>query len=377
MKTINPNRMKKLSIYLSVAFAILTLFSSCSDDFELVKLADMDSIPPSEIVSPAQGASLELLMDNASDTLKFNWTATDYGISLAVSYQLEIAAAGTNFADPYTIYNGSETKAAITVAALNTALLNNLGLEPEVANSIEFRVLSSISTATGNLASETQTVSITPYATSFPPIYMIGAATGGWDTSLAVEVASASPNVYSTIWKFVQNETFRFFAQPDWGASSYNYPYFADGSVSSLLENAMDGDKNFRFLGTTGYYRITVNMKTLTVDMEAVSEPVMYMTGAGIGGWSQPGTGSSIKMTFVKENVWRATATFVSGEAWRFFAQADWGPTSYNFPYFASGTVASMFENAGDGDSNFKNKSGGTYVITLNLNDLSVTVAAP
>jgi hypothetical protein len=260
---------------------------------------------------------------------------------------------------------------------LNTAILNKLALEPETETSLEFRVISSVSTAVDNLASETQSVTLTPYATVFPPIYMIGAATGGWDTALAVEMPSSAPNIYSAIWKFEQNEAFRFFAQQDWSPTSYNYPYFADGSVSNLLEDAEDGDHNFKFLGETGYYRVTVNMKTLTVEMESVAEPVMYMTGAGIGGWDTPGTGASIKMTFVKENVWEATATFIAGEAWRFFAQADWSPTSYNFPYFAEGTVADMFENAADGDKNFKNKSGGTYVVTLNLNDLSVSVSAP
>ena len=187
---------------------------------------------------------------------------------------------------------------------------------------------------------------------------MIGAATGGWDTSLAVEVPSSSPSVYTAVWKFSQNEAFRFFAQPNWDPTSYNYPYFATGTVSNLFENNIDDDSNFKFVGETGFYRVTVNLKTFTVSMESVPEPVMYMTGKGIGEWDTPGTGASIKMTFVKENVWTATATFVSGEAWRFFAQADWNPTSYNFPYFADGTVADMFENAGDDDSNFTNKSG-------------------
>jgi len=376
--------MRKL-IHLFIITLAIGLLSSCEDN-DLTTLDLSTSTKP--VLANLPGTStksgmtdelsaIDLTMENETEALIFTWTPADYQLDLAITYKLQIAEAGTDFEEFYTLYSGSTPTCSITVKELNTAILNKLGLEPDVETSIEFRVVSSISSGVSDLSSETKQATVTPYPTEFPPIYMIGAATGGWDTNLAVEVQSSAPNVYSAVWKFIQNETFRFFAQPDWNATAYNYPYFSGGSVSNLFENAADGDSNFKFTGETGFYRITVNLKTFTVTIESVPEPLMYMTGDGVGGWSQPGTGSSIKMTYVKENIWKATATFVAGQAWRFFAQADWGPASYNFPYFADGTVASMFENAGDGDSNFKNKTGGTYVVTLNLNDLSVTVAAP
>ncbi|WP_163707405.1 SusE domain-containing protein [Mangrovibacterium lignilyticum] len=367
--------MRKL-IHLFIITLAVGLLSSCEDD----DLTTLD-LNVSKAPALAELPDINLSMDNQDQALAFSWSAADYDLDLAITYKLQIAKSGTDFAELYTLYSGSALSTSVTVKDLNTAILDKLGLEAEVETSIEFRVISVVNSevndlTTGNKDASMQ-VSLTPYITSFPPIYMIGSATGGWDTALAVEVPSSAPSVYSSVWKFIQNEAFRFFAQPDWNPTSYNYPYFASGSVNSLLEDAADGDNNFKFVGETGYYRVTVNMKTLTIEMEPVAEPVMYMTGAGIGGWDTPGTGASIKMTFVKENVWKTTATFVSGEAWRFFAQADWGPTSYNFPYFVDGTVADMFEDAADGDHNFKNKSAGTYVITLDLNETSVTVVAP
>ncbi|GET27278.1 SusE domain-containing protein [Prolixibacter sp. NT017] len=351
---------------------VLGIVSSCTQK-------DLTIYNPDNATGPTltMPSSVTMSMDNKADSVEFSWTPSDYNLQVAVTYSLQMDTVGDNFANAYTLYSGADDHFSITVGDLNSALMGQLELPAEQSASVEFRVVSNISDNVADLNSASQSIDLTPYKTVFPPIYMIGAATGGWDTSLAVEMPSTEPNVYSTIAKFTQDQAFRFFAQPDWGPTSYNYPYFESGTISSLLENAQDGDSNFQFLGATGYYRITVNLKTLTVDMTSVPEPVMYMTGAAIGGWDQPGTGASVKMTFVKENVWKGTADFISGEAFRFFAQADWGPTSYNYPYFADGTVDPMLEDAQDGDNNFKfTGTSGTYEITLNLNDLTVTMTA-
>jgi hypothetical protein len=185
---------------------------------------------------------------------------------------------------------------------------------------------------------------------------------------------SSAPKVYQTIAYFLKGETFRFFAQPDWGPTSYNYPYFSGGTVDAKLEDAQDGDNNFKVLGETGYYDITVDLKNLTVTMTAVAEPVMYMTGAALGGWDW--TTNYVQMTWKSNGIFEATTEFISGEAFRFFAQPDWSPVSYNYPYFADGSVDPLFENAQDGDSNFRFiGTTGMYKIRLNMLDLIITMS--
>jgi hypothetical protein len=78
-----------------------------------------------------------------------------------------------------------------------------------------------------------------------------------------------SNGIFEATTDFINGEAFRFFAQKDWGPTSYNYPYFAGGTVSNLFENANDGDKNFRFTGTTGNFKITLNMLDKIVTMTA------------------------------------------------------------------------------------------------------------
>jgi starch-binding outer membrane protein SusE/F len=72
------------------------------------------------------------------------------------------------------------------------------------------------------------------------------------------------PGVFKATTAF-QNDTFRFFAQANWGPDSFNYPFFT--TVDSKFENGNDGDKNLRFIGTPGTFTITVDLNNKTVQM--------------------------------------------------------------------------------------------------------------
>ncbi|TFH47735.1 MAG: SusF/SusE family outer membrane protein, partial [Bacteroidia bacterium] len=248
------------------------------------------------------------------------------------------------------------------------------GLNPDEAVDMQFRIKATIHPDVPVVYSDVTEAKITPYATTFPPIYMTGGATGGWNWDLYTykELRSSAPNVYETVAKFINGEAFRFFKQADWNPVSWNYPYFT--TVSSEFENAVDGDSNFRFVGTTGYFKVTVNMTTKTVSMVAVAEPVLFATGAALGGWNWDT--DNIQLTWLSNGIFRATTNFAV-ETFRFFKQAGWGD-GYNYPYFDGGTVSPLFENANDGDSNFKFiGTPGSYTITVNLIDKIVTMTQP
>jgi hypothetical protein len=207
---------------------------------------------------------------------------------------------------------------------------------------------------------------------------MTGAATGGWGWTLYQykDLRSSAPSVYSTIAYFLNGETFRFFKQTDWNPTSWNYPYFT--TVDADLENALDGDSNFRVVGASGYYQVTVNMKTKIVTMDPVDDQVMFMTGSGVGsgtwGWNP---GEYVAMTWLSNGIYRASCGFINAGTFRFFAQTGWS-TSYNYPYFDGGSVTPLLENANDGDKNFKVVgASGSYTITVNIIDKIVTMTQP
>lgn len=359
--------MKKISLILLLF--ITAFMVSCEKDKENVLIKETIS---ANDLNSLSSSTFVLLIDNAAENFQtFSWTEVDYGFQAVVTYVVQADIKGNNFSAPIDLLTATAvTSGTITVGDLNKALLG-AGLDPDVAVDLQFRVKATIHTAVAPVYSDIVEAKVTPYATSFPPIYMTGAATGGWNWDLYTykELRSPLPNVYETIAHFLNGEAFRFFKQTDWSPTSWNYPYFT--TVSPLFENAADGDSNFRFIGTTGYYKVTVNMSTKTVSMEAVDEPVLYATGAALGGWDW--TDNYIQLTWLSNGIFRATTDFAN-ETFRFFKQVGWGD-SYNYPWFDGGSVSAMFENAADGDSNFRFVgTPGTYTITVNLLDKIVTM---
>jgi hypothetical protein len=364
----------KNTIYLFFAILALTSLYSCEEDPELFV-----SISPTAatISSPADGSSFVLSLETANDTLTIAWNNADFGFQASTTYTIEIDKKDNKFvaAQDLAVVGSPAREYKISLGDLNNILLG-LGLPANDVSVVELRIRATISDDVSPAFSSTISLNVTPYQTSFPPIYMIGGAVGGWDPSLAVEMRSSEPYVYETIAYFTSGEAYRYFATPGWDADpQYNWTYFEGGTVDANLENAQDGDTNIRFIGTTGYYKMVVNTNTKVITMEAVDEPKMFLIGNGIvdAGWN---TATAVQMTWVSNGIFKATTEFAN-EAFRFFAQQDWGPTSYNYPFFADGEVSSLLEDAGDGDNNFKFVgTEGIYTITVNLLDLTVTMEA-
>ncbi|WP_212747545.1 SusE domain-containing protein [Fodinibius saliphilus] len=353
------------------------MFSSC-DKGQLGPVANTTDPEAPSITSPSSGESYTLSRNQAdtATVMTLKWLKPDYGFTSAPTYDIQLDVAGNNFSDATEVASIQDTAYSIAVGDLNKMLLSK-NLAGGQAHSIEIRVLATISDSVQTTVSSPVALSITPFQTDFPPIYMIGTAVSAWDPGQAVIVPSTEPNVYSTLAEFTNGEAFRFFGQEDWGPDSWNYPYFS--TVDNLFVNANDNDSNFQFTGQTGWYKVTVNMDDKSVSLEAADEPIMYMTGSGIGGWNEPGTGESVKMTYVQDGVFEATTEFNKDGAFRFFAQAGWGPTSYNYPYFSDndGTIDELLINAEDGDKNFQ-FTGETknYYVKVNINDYIVEMEA-
>jgi starch-binding outer membrane protein SusE/F len=365
-------KMKTLKQFL-VALMMMGVFTACEDDS--IKAVLKSDVGPNVLQTPATTSFVLSLDEKDNNFATIGWTATDFGFSASVIYTLEADLAGKNFENAVELATTSTLSAALNVGATNDILLG-MGLTPEAPTEVQLRVVSVVNDNVEPVYSNTISVTLSAYATSFPPIWGMGAGLKGWGPwpANAVEWQSSEFRKYETVAYFTKGETFRWFGQLDWGPISYNYPYFT--AVSSVFENGNDGDSNLRVVGDSGWYRVAVDLGAKTVTATAVDEPVMYMTGAGIGGWDQPGTGTSIKMTYIKPGVFQADANFVSGADWRFFGQANWGPVSYNFPFFTS--VPDYFGNANDGDSNFRVLgASGTKKVTVDINEKTVTLGDP
>jgi hypothetical protein len=346
------------------------LLFSCEDD--AVKLELNKSVQPNEI-QPLSKTEYTLALAEAANVAEtFSWKSPDYGFPAAGSYTLQLDKAGNGFANAIDLFTTSNLSNSITVGELNKKLLD-LGLSPDEKADVEIRLRTLINDNVPVVYSAVRSFSVTPYATIFPPIYMIGDATGGWDLAKAVKLKSIAPSKYQTTAEFTNGGKFRFFSSPTWDANpQYNWTTFSGGSVDAKLENGQDSDNNLKFTGATGWYLITADTKNKTITLEPKDQPRLYMIGAAIQGWD---LGKAVELTRIEDGLFKATTNFKSGETFRFFTAPDWSKGTINYPYFSGGHVDPLFENAADNDSNLKFLGEtGDYTITVDLNTLTIVM---
>lgn len=310
-----------------------------------------------------------------TNKIEFSWTKADYGFQSATSYLLQIDVAGNNFSGPANIITTSDTLAQITQLQLNTKL-QGIGIPVSTATDVEVRVIAYVSQYVDSLYSAVVPMNITLYSTTYPSIYMIGAATGGWDTNKAVEVASTGePYKYTTIAYFdaTNGSNWRFFSSPAWNASLGGYDKFTVYPTDLLAPATSDGDPNFNFIGEKGWYEMTVNTQTGTITMTATTEPVMYLTGDATHGWNWDDPVTQI--FWVGYKIWEGDVNFVSQNAFRIFMQKDWGPVSYGYTTITNYDTNYIDVMAGHSDPNWQfKKPSGKYHVKVDLRQSSIVI---
>jgi hypothetical protein len=364
--------MKKFKniIYVFLAFSLLF---ACEEVEREPVIIPGDSPALSQ---PASGTQVVFQKVNATEeSVNFTWSEADFGFPSATVYNLQVDVAGNNFANALELATTPELSASITHATLNEKLMTH-GVAANAPTQIEFRVEATVNPKY-SLFSEPVNMTVTLYASTFPPIYMIGASVGGWDTSKAVEVASTGePFEYITIWRFdaSNGSNFRFFSQPEWSASLGGYDTFTNYPADLLEPATGDSDPNFNFIGTAGWYEIKVNTETGTIEMVATSEPGMYLTGDATHGWNwdEPVTALDYK----SYKIWEGDVAFTQNGAFRLFAQKDWGPTSYGYDVVVNYDTDYIDVAEGHGDPNwFFLKPSGTYHVVVNLRTNTIEIS--
>ena len=323
-------------------------------------------------------------------TIEFNDPELGPNNTATVNYEVEMALAGTSFAQAYSL--GTTTNAnpqvEVTHGAVNEFVLA-AGINPGDAGSFDLRVVAKVNNGSGDLirTSEAVTISITPYNVALAPVlYVVGAGAvdAGWDWASPVELVLQG-KTYSGNINLI-NDTFRFFTvKDDWG-SGQNFPWYVDRgyTIDSNFENANDGDSNFRFIGTPGQYFIEINTQTETITLGPprvgpnCNFDQLWVVGAGAvdAGWDWA---NPIQISCTGTGVYEGNIN-LTNDAFRFFTEKDnWG-SGRNYPYYNDDgyTIDSRLENANDGDSNFKfNGTPGEYGLTVDTVNKTITLSDP
>jgi hypothetical protein len=348
------------------------------------------------IISPSAGESFVLSdVDPELVVSTIAWedpeiTSTS---TVSVSYELQMANTGTSFATPISIGEVSDLTLDLKHGSLNELVLA-AGGTPETASDFDFRIKATAKTAAGDLfrTSEIVTYSITPYDVALAPaLYVVGAGAvdAGWGWDSPVELLLQGKTYSGNINLSPDNGgNFRLFSDKslEWASPSFNFPYYSDRgyTIDSNFENANDGDSNFLFVGTEGEYFMQIDTENETITLgPALVGPncnfdQLWVVGAGAvdAGW---GWDSPVAISCTGTGVYEGNIN-LTNDSFRLFTDKslEWASPSFNFPYYADAgyTIDSNFENADDGDKNFKFiGTPGTYFLSIDTVNKTITLA--
>lgn len=337
---------------------------------------------------------------------RFTWNDADFDVQTNVNYELQKSIAG-DFSDMEIVGTTSNNYYDISIGdmlgyAAEAGLDNDPSTPAPDNGDVAFRVRATVGTnasveAISNVAMLTLML---PEASSGGPvcdleqIWLVGAGVpdAGWGWTSPVRLGCNGDNIYSGNVNFQNNggadNNFRMFtSEGDW-ASGLNYPHY-DGegyTIDSNFEDAQDGDNNFAFVGTSGFYHIEINTVTKTITL---SDPqsigtcefeILYLVGAGVpdAGW---GWATPVELFCAGDGVYFGPVNLQNNDGadnnFRFFtSEGDWA-SGRNYPYYVDEgyTIDSNFEDAQDGDNNFAfTGSSGVYNLTLDTNTKTITL---
>lgn len=327
----------KNTIKLLIAFiSILTL--SCTEDVEQ-KTAVAKS---SGISLLAPTSSFNLILDGAKlDELAttFVWNDTENSTAgTSVSYTIEAAKSGTDFAAPVVLGTTTNLFKDITVGNLDSAA-KALGLPALVEGLMDVRVKSSAGT------SNSYTIKVTPYQ---PNWGIIGDATpAGWGLSTDM-IYNAEAGTYSISLALTTGE-FKFRLDNSWTTN------YGDNGNNLSLEG---GGSNIPV--TAGNYTIVANFTTNTYTIT----PIVDAWGV-IGDATPTGWGSDTLMDFNPITQKYSIIIKMKVGSFKFRLNHGWDSN-----YGDNGNDLSL-DSGGD---NIAIATAGTYYITTDFTGLNYTI---
>lgn len=361
----------KIKNILFLMIAMLA-FVSCNDDDEPV----IPQYQPSVLTHPENGSYYELLQKNKNnEAFALSWTTykqSDLALSPPV-YYVQIDTVGNNFKRAQTIAQVSEASeptsatvysASVTVAALNSALITGLNLEPDNEYSLEIRVVTKIGEAfIKPSASNIFALKVTPYLeVALPdPIHLIGNMFGedSWsNTNYKFVMFRASNDGLNTYTgKFAAGSEFKFIPNANLGSWALSYGVGASAGVLTS-----DNGGNITDIKTEGYYTVTASIDNLKYSVTAydASKAKEYGDVELIGAfnnWSNAGTIKLTKSAY-DPHIWTADNVTITDGDIKFRADAAWDVSwgGDSFPY------------GGGSGNNFKAEAGKYFI---KFNDLT------
>lgn len=358
--------MKNIKI-LGLALLALLSFNACEDDDNFT--IDGNQTSSAVISLPQNDDSYVLDIANPQATAAtVVWDDAAYSVPTAITYTVQLALAGTDFANPVDAGTTTETFLVWSNEQLNGVSVDGLGLVPFSAGDVDLRIKSAIGAeAVEESYSTPVTVSITPYTTELPRLAVPGNHQG-WNPDINEPGIDFVPYIASSGFGETDYEGYVWldgeykFVEPNgsgqfvWG----NTDWEDDGTFIGMMTT--DGPGNFPPQGP-GYFLLRADTETGSYSVE----PIFWaITGAATpGGWPDGSEGDQGQRLTYNQTTrkWEITIALTGGEEYKYRANDVWA-NSLDF-----GTDGDGDGSLDYGGGNFSVEASGTYFIELDLSN--------
>ena len=221
-------------------------------------------------------------INHASNAITLNWTTgNNADTGNRIYYQLKLAKAGTNFAEPYTaLANGSQVYTwSINEENINNLILDKFGGTAGQPTSIDARI-SAIVNGVDQAQTDSLTFQMTPYKAVTTTLYLIGDATpNGWSADNATAMTRTENGLFT--WEgTLKSGNLKFITTLGQFLPSYN-----KNENDSIVLHTRDDQPDGKWQITVDhYYKVTANLLTgqVTFTQEEGNKPAfdyLYFVG--------------------------------------------------------------------------------------------------
>lgn len=276
--------MIKYSIRLIPVLALFMAAASCTDQDYEEDNKGFDTLT----LSATQSADTLDEVSHASNALTLNWTTgNNGGTGNRIAYTLELAKAGTDFANPCTLVTeATQTyEWSANEENINEMILDKMGGQPGQRIDLEARVTATVP-GYDNTQQSQVSLSFVPYEPVTSTLYLIGDATpNGWSADNATAMTRTDNGVFT--WEGNLTEgNLKFITTLGQFLPSYN---LGDDGLATLRTSDDQPDNQWQ-ISEAHYYKVDVNLLTGVVGIAKTegSKPAydqLFFVG-NMTGWS-------------------------------------------------------------------------------------------